>query len=391
MADSNSHDPYFQDGIPTLEYEMLASHGSFEIEGFDDIFFEDNTILDEEVINQFGQNTPPQAGIFDVNDQNTAQMAAGMNYDVYFNDHPFCENVTLDLDMNQYGNDTSQMGSSFVNDHSSAPSSKDSSNVGQSIRVSERVVLPMPHTCTSCQVLREIIHTIDGETRKLELHGQIGIIYHGILEIRSGDMTAPRIEYQTFDFSMETMDGVKKFLVQYCKEQREAGYTMVRDPLLAFYDALSITSDRGFSSDFDDILQGSTINIDENLGQQSEATNQPSVSQPQAQSNNVTSKRKRTHKEQSDFIEELRVKDVVKYFNIRLEDAAEKIGISASSLKGVCKRENLKWPYRKINSLENQIEKASKDLNATSPRKRARAQADIQKFRTDIASHSARF
>lgn len=62
-------------------------------------------------------------------------------------------------------------------------------------------------------------------------------------------------------FCKETITGVKTFLVQYCEEQTEAGYAMVKDPLLTFNEVMSIGSDWDFGLDIDEILHGPAILI----------------------------------------------------------------------------------------------------------------------------------
>lgn len=50
---------------------------------------------------------------------------------------------------------------------------------------------------------------------------------------------------------------VKTYLLNYCEERTEASYTLVKDPLLAFNEALSVGSDWDFGLDLDEILRGS--------------------------------------------------------------------------------------------------------------------------------------
>ncbi|KAK1367947.1 hypothetical protein POM88_034039 [Heracleum sosnowskyi] len=310
------------------------------------------------------------------------------------------ENILLDENVNEFGHGTSQAGpSSGVNDQSNEHFSEnfnpENLNCGNPIPLLQWPVLPEPYSCSCCEVLREIIHTIDGETRKFEIHGRLGMIFHGILEICRGDMTAPIKEYQMIDFCEVPIPDVKTYLLQYCEEQTQAGYTLVKDPLLAFNEALSVGSDWNFGLvDIDEILRASPIHIVEDTGQQPEATNQPDVSEPQAysrrrskrKSTKVSSNRSRTYKQQRDFIKVLKVKDFVEYFNLTIDEAAEKVGICSTSFKTVLRREKFRWPCQKIKNLEENIEKRSKDLNASNPRKRASAEADIEQLKRDIES-----
>lgn len=54
---------------------------------------------------------------------------------------------------------------------------------------------------------------------------------------------------------------MKQFLVQYCEERKQAGYTMLQDPLLTFYEALCVGADWDFNFDYDGFLHESPINL----------------------------------------------------------------------------------------------------------------------------------
>lgn len=51
------------------------------------------------------------------------------------------------------------------------------------------------------------------------------------------------------------------FLEQYCEKQKVAGYTMVKDPLLTFYQAVSAGLNWDINIDLSDILQESPVHI----------------------------------------------------------------------------------------------------------------------------------
>ncbi|KAJ4950502.1 hypothetical protein NE237_027334 [Protea cynaroides] len=117
--------------------------------------------------------------------------------------------------------------------------------------------LPVPFSCSCCQVLREIIYCNGTQIARLEIHGRVGIICHAIKEIRNNfDNLAPTVEYVMIDFTTHSIENVKRYLIQYCQEQRQAGYVMTRDPLSAFYDALCAGQNWDESNiDTDDYLQ----------------------------------------------------------------------------------------------------------------------------------------
>lgn len=53
------------------------------------------------------------------------------------------------------------------------------------------------------------------------------------------------------------------FLEQYCEKQKGAGYTIVKDPILTFYQAMSVGIDWNLGFDINDLdfLQGSPLHI----------------------------------------------------------------------------------------------------------------------------------
>lgn len=62
-------------------------------------------------------------------------------------------------------------------------------------------------------------------------------------------------------FCKETILDIKAFLVQYCEDRTDAGYTMVKDPLLEFNEALNIGSDWDYDPNADEFSLGSLMDI----------------------------------------------------------------------------------------------------------------------------------
>ncbi|KAK3198513.1 hypothetical protein Dsin_021928 [Dipteronia sinensis] len=88
----------------------------------------------------------------------------------------------------------------------------------------------------------EIIHTNGNVSTTLEIHGRLGMICHAILEIRQSTYAS---QYQMFDFYKKSIEDVKNFLVQYCEEQKQAGFFFLvpPNPCSIFYDALCVGLD----------------------------------------------------------------------------------------------------------------------------------------------------
>ncbi|KAK1367948.1 putative RWP-RK domain-containing protein [Heracleum sosnowskyi] len=391
MADPNSNVPNYDDPIPTLD-EMLMPDGSLglDYEGLDDQPTAESAMLNEDM-NQFGdyhrkgKNIMLDEDINQIGDYHRSGKNVMINEDMnQFEDyHRIGTNIMFNEEMNQFGQGTSQAGTFRVNDQSNAQMpgmfNPEISDCGNPIQIPEWPLPAMPYACSCCQVLREIIHTIVGETKKFEIHGRLGMISHGILEIRRVDMPAPYKEYHMFDFCKESIQRVKMFLEQYCEKQKEAGYTMVKDPLLTFYQAVSVGLNWDLNIDLSDILQGSPVHIGDK--------EQPNVAQPQAQSqSNEVGSSKRTHKEQMDKIASLTIYDFAEYFHLTQDEASKKVGVSSTICKKICRDAGLKrWPYRKVRKYRKKIAERSKSLNTDNAAERERAEADIEDFRRTLA------
>ncbi|KAK3037277.1 hypothetical protein RJ639_029689 [Escallonia herrerae] len=131
------------------------------------------------------------------------------------------------------------------------------SNHGNPLRVSTWPLPEVPYSCSCCQVLREITHTNGTHIAKLEIHGRLGLICHAIFEKYDIGVTSQDHEYQIF--RQESTRNVKAFLVQYCAERKQAGYIMLQDPLLIFYEALCVGCNSEDIMAIDDFLQLSPV------------------------------------------------------------------------------------------------------------------------------------
>ncbi|CAK9165908.1 unnamed protein product [Ilex paraguariensis] len=83
----------------------------------------------------------------------------------------------------------------------------------------------------------------------------------------------------------------------------------------------------------------------------------------------------------------LTLKDVRQYFNLPIDDAAKKMNICPTVMKKICRRDGLlRWPYRKIKSIEKKISKKKGSLAAIDVKERAGTQADIESLQQELAS-----
>lgn len=52
---------------------------------------------------------------------------------------------------------------------------------------------------------------------------------------------------------------------------------------------------------------------------------------------------------QNDFVKNLTVKDIANFFHLRQNDAAKHLGVSASTVKKICRSAGFeRWPFRKV-------------------------------------------
>ncbi|CAK9158052.1 unnamed protein product [Ilex paraguariensis] len=325
---------------------------------------------------------------------------------------PFVWEVLNDSDGNN-----SQAGPSDIHGqrtgHDRENSNPENLGFGNPVPLSIWPVSPVPYACSCCQVLREIIHTNGIHMTKLEIHGRLGMICHAVLENRYGaQLTTRNEEYQMFE---ESTSSVKQFLVQYCEGRKQAGYILLQDPLLIFYETLCV----GLSGDdnlldTDGFLQQSPTNSGDFQMNLPEMEAQPElVNQAEAErkadrltktslaaqvvlctlsylndNTNLYSTlptsiiliaRERTGK--------LTLKDVKQYFNLPIDEAAKKMNICPTVMKKICRRDGLlRWPYRKIKATEKKISKKKGSLAATDVKEKAGAQAEIESLQQELAS-----
>ncbi|KAL5728656.1 hypothetical protein ACHQM5_001718 [Ranunculus cassubicifolius] len=209
---------------------------------------------------------------------------------------------------------------------------------------------PVPYSCSFCQVLRVIVHSNGTYTSKLEIHGRVGIICHGILEMRHDDVSEnPIVLQQMIDFSLRSTEDVKHYLTQYCEERKEAGYVMSQDPLSTYYSAICVgldSDESAYTSEDNGTFLAAT-------GLGTRPASEGNVIQFPPTS--LSAQRARTGK--------LKLCDLVEYFHLPIEAAAKRLAICPTAIKKICRRNGLRrWPHRKIKSIERKLHKLEGNL-----------------------------
>ncbi|CAL0333609.1 unnamed protein product [Lupinus luteus] len=233
---------------------------------------------------------------------------------------------------------------------------------------------PSPFSCSCCQVLREIIHTNGFTFNKLEIHGRLGIMCHAIhhqnINGNINGASSSNPQFQMIDFTMKNIQEIKNFLVQYCLGQNTSGYVMVQDPLSPYYEALCIGLD--WAEDLNDYID---MNPNGSGG--------PSDEMEQEVDNGRA--RRPSLSEQKERIAKMKLSDLSDYFHLPIEEAARKLNVCSSVVKGVCRREGVKrWPQRKITSIVKQITVLKRTLNSADASTRARTEAEINKLEEEM-------
>ncbi|KAK6926233.1 RWP-RK domain [Dillenia turbinata] len=227
--------------------------------------------------------------------------------------------------------------------------------------------------CFFCHVLRQITHTKEKWVRKLEIHGRLGLFSHAVLEtcdITRTDEESLNRNLQAFEFSEPSNEIVKQFLTQYCVQQKQAGFTMLKDPLSTFYDALRVGRTR--PNDFAQLPPlGTPLPI-----------NPPGTSLVAEDK-----KPKIPLKEQRRRTKKLQAKDLRRYYSIPLDSAADVLNVCGSVMKKLCQKFNVtRWPHRKIKSFKRKITLLQPLLRGKDPEERKKALLEIQQLQQRITT-----
>ncbi|EAZ20046.1 hypothetical protein OsJ_35645 [Oryza sativa Japonica Group] len=277
---------------------------------------------------------------------------------------------------------------------------------------------PQEDYCSGCQVLREVVHSNGLEITKLCIHGGVasGEFYHAILDVYRVSASAPApalAHHSIINFRGRGYDWVKQYLTEYALRRAGGGFAVVQDSLSAFHDALCTTMAPCSSHVGDDdahrrasssaaaaaeertngngdhgqlvvhnaavlpMLESSRCLV---AADQAATTNnngsgdrrlvvldttaiQPPASGPSQASHTSHHVQQRFHLAtrsalaiQREKTKQLQLSDIAPYFELPIAKAAKKLDICATALKGICRKHGvLRWPYRKVRSIDRQI------------------------------------
>ncbi|KAH7683727.1 RWP-RK domain-containing protein [Dioscorea alata] len=238
-------------------------------------------------------------------------------------------------------------------------------DVGGFVHENENNIAPLVSSvqldCSGCHVLREIFHTNGEKSMKLVIHGGIGVFFHAVLDVFfNTDGLPPVMEKSFFDFSTETFDGVKRFLVDYGQLKVLDRYIIIHDSISSFYDVLCTKMSHN------DV--GSTQGVELQMPQPEEMhVSWNPIRNPKTRiatqvafdylTGNNSLKRERTGK--------LQLSDLAQYFHLPMTEASKQLKLCSTAIKKICRKYGIiRWPYRKIKSIDKMI---SNLLNKTRP------------------------
>ncbi|XP_054796777.1 uncharacterized protein LOC129302128 [Prosopis cineraria] len=230
---------------------------------------------------------------------------------------------------------------------------------------------PVAFHCSSCQVLREIIHTNGIKFSKLEIHGRLGVICHAILRqnINVGYSRDDR-QIHMIDFCGRSMEDVKNFVRQYCAEKNATGYFTVQDPLSAYYEALCIGMD--WNEDINDEFLGMWADNSGGASDEAEDMDKTRTS--------LSTQRERAGK--------MKLSDFSDVFHLPIEEAARQVNLCPTVVKKICRKEGLaRWPHRKIKSIMRKINILRGSLNSAEAASRAQTEAEIERLHRELIHH----
>ncbi|KAF9617430.1 hypothetical protein IFM89_036391 [Coptis chinensis] len=196
---------------------------------------------------------------------------------------------------------------------------------------------PIAFNCSCCQVLRDIVHS------------------NGM-----------------FDFCMRSIEDVKQYLIEYCEERKQAGFVMLQDPFLTFYDALCVGLNCNENPNTFEIIR--PIGTETGDCQRSHLIGESSyVRLPRSR---LAAQRERTGR--------LKMSDIVKYFDLPIQVASQRLGICPTALKKICRNNRVeRWPQRKIQKLNRQILDLEKSLRTKNGRLHETAKAKIERLKLE--------
>ncbi|KAI3884499.1 hypothetical protein MKW92_028817 [Papaver armeniacum] len=223
-------------------------------------------------------------------------------------------------------------------------------NVGDQVETNSVVPFPVwppvptPFNCSYCHVLREIIHENGANSMKLEIHGRIGFICHAIYEMRTNVIDGPPIvNHQMVDFTMQSMESVKQFIVQYCQDRTREGYVLLQDPLSVYYDALCYGLNWFNNVHPDEPNPPPDYTEARHIGAEEENRTPANTNDTRTPRPALSTQRQRT--------KTLTLNDLTRRFHVPINSVAKELQICTTVLKKKCRQFGVKrWPSRRVNS-----------------------------------------
>ncbi|KAK9142225.1 hypothetical protein Syun_011625 [Stephania yunnanensis] len=219
-------------------------------------------------------------------------------------------------------------------------------------------------------------------TGKLEIHGRVGLISHVVHETKYQVNGLPLVVgHDKIDFSTQSLEDVRQFLMHYCRERAEAGYVMVEDPLLTFYSALCA----GANWDLQHITNIDDQSVQPNSTETAEVVDHQYLSQ-QVPEESGTRLFKSSLAMQRERTGRLKLSDLEAYFHLPIEVAAKKLAICPTVLKKICRKYGMpRWPYRKeqIKSVDRQILSLKVSLREKKGEENALVRAKIETLKQE--------
>ncbi|KAG8051119.1 hypothetical protein GUJ93_ZPchr0009g823 [Zizania palustris] len=241
--------------------------------------------------------------------------------------------------------------------------------------------------CSGCQVLRQVVHSNGFETSKLCIHGGAGVFYHALVDVHRVNLEAPApalAHHSCIDFRGRGYEWVKHYLTDYAARRAAGGFAVVQDSISAFHDALCTTM--ASSSHVNDDAYKRVLTAESSrINDSGQHVIHPAAIQPAAASSRInesgqlvihpaaihpaaasgpSQKASYTTEKQQPFQQfaarsalaiqrektaKLQLRDIAPYFDLPIAEAASKLGICVTALKGICRKCGVsRWPYRKV-------------------------------------------
>ncbi|XP_021739437.1 uncharacterized protein LOC110705812 [Chenopodium quinoa] len=235
--------------------------------------------------------------------------------------------------------------------------------------------------CAFCLVLRIIRFTNGTYTTRLDIHGNVGSIYHAFYFNDGVPLSGDHMGNNQFlDFSTRSFEDIREYLKGYIGNHRQNGYILLQEPISLFYEALSVGFDWinfGVGGSF---VGGESSNPSGMEMNDSEEDNQPL---PLIYSRTELSI-------QRERVKNMTLQDFAIYFDRTINDASVELRLCATVIKKKLRSFEIdRWPYRKVKSLQgkltNLIGRTGGEYNRLIKMGPERVETEIQKLQQRIS------